>query len=343
MNWRKLLLPLSGLFWIGVSLRNLAYRMGLLRSKKFPVPVICVGNLSVGGTGKSPHVILVADILKDERQLAMLSRGYGRKTSGLKIANYSSQVYDIGDESLQFFNRFRNKIVVAVSESRIKGISHLLNFYRSEVILMDDGFQHRQVKPGFSVLLTDFKEPYTSDYLLPAGNLREPGAEARRADVIIITKCPDSFTLKQRDGLLAKIKPRPYQKVFFSKIVYSNSVIGTSFTLEADEWRDYDVVLVTGIARPKPFVDFVSARFKSVRHMEFPDHHNFSQSEVLKIESEFEKNQNLQKIILTTEKDYMRLKDEAALIENLFYLPIEVELNDYSGFKETLLNYVRKN
>lgn len=343
MNWRRLLLPLSGLFWVGVSLRNLAYRSGILYSKRFPVPVICVGNLSVGGTGKSPHVILVADILKDEKQTAMLSRGYGRKTSGLKIANYSSQVYDIGDEPLQFFNRFRNRIVVAVSENRITGINHLVNFYRSEVILMDDGFQHRRVKPGFSILLTDFNEPYTSDYLLPAGNLREPRSGAERANIIVITKCPDSFSVKQRDNLLLRINPKPGQKVFFSKIVYSNAVIGTSFTLESDEWRDYDVILVTGIARSKPFVDFVSERFKSVKHIEFPDHHNFSQSEILKIDTEFEKNPNLKKIILTTEKDYMRLKDESALIENLFYLPIEVELNDYSAFKETILNYVRKN
>ncbi len=337
------MLPLSGLFWIGVSLRNLAYRLKMLRSKKFPVPVICVGNLSVGGTGKSPHVILVAEILKDEKQIAMLSRGYGRKTSGLKIANYSSQVYDIGDEPLQFFNRFRNKIVVAVCENRIVGINHLINFYKSEVILMDDGFQHRQVQPGFSILLTDFNDPYTSDYLLPAGNLREPRSGAKRADIIVITKCPDSFSVKQRDHLLTKINPRPNQKVFFSKVVYSNSVIGTSFTLNSDEWSDYDVVLVTGIAKSSPFVEFVKSRFKSVKHMEFPDHHNFSQNEIMKIDAEFDKNPNLQKIILTTEKDYMRLKDEAALIENLFYLSIDVELNDYSAFKETILNYVRKN
>src|SRR5690606_10887075 len=168
MNWRKLLLPLSGLFWIGVSIRNLAYRIGLLRAVKFKNPVICVGNLSVGGTGKSPHVIMVADILKDEFDTAMLSRGYGRKTSGLVVANYSSKVYDIGDEPLQFFNRFRNKIVVAVSENRVKGIRHLVKFFKSKVIVMDDGFQHRQVKPGFSILLTDFNDPYTSDYLPPA-------------------------------------------------------------------------------------------------------------------------------------------------------------------------------
>src|SRR5690606_13522888 len=187
----------------------LAYRIGLLRAVKFKNPVICVGNLSVGGTGKSPHVIMVADILKDEFDTAMLSRGYGRKTSGLVVANYSSKVYDIGDEPLQFFNRFRNKIVVAVSENRVKGIRHLVKFFKSKVIVMDDGFQHRQVKPGFSILLTDFNDPYSSDYLLPAGNLREPRSGAKRADIIIITKCPDSFSVKQRDAILRKIHPKP--------------------------------------------------------------------------------------------------------------------------------------
>lgn len=343
MNWRKLLFPLSGLFWMGVSLRNLAYKTGILRSVRFKEPVICVGNLSVGGTGKSPHVILVADILKDEFQTAMLSRGYGRKTSGLVIANYSSKVYDIGDEPLQFFNRFRNKIVVAVSENRIIGINKLKNFFKSEVIIMDDGFQHRQVKPGYSILLTDFNDPYTQDFLLPAGNLREPRSGARRANVIIVTKCPDAFTVKQRDSILAKINAKPYQKVYFSKIVYSNSVIGKRFTLQSDDWRDYEVLLVTGIAKSEPFVEFAKNRFNKIHHMEFSDHHNFSLADVQKIDQQYDQIQNLHKIILTTEKDYMRLKDESALIENLFYLPIEVELNDLDDFKQNLLNYVRKN
>lgn len=343
MNWRKLLLPLSGLFWIGVSFRNLAYRTGLLSSVKFKNPVICVGNLSVGGTGKSPHVIMVADILKDEFETAMLSRGYGRKTSGLVVANYSSKVYDIGDEPLQFFNRFKNKIVVAVSENRVKGIRHLIKFFKCRVILMDDGFQHRQVRPGFSILLTDFNDPYTSDFLLPAGNLREPRSGAKRADIIIVTKCPDAFSVKQRDAILDKIHPKPNQKVYFSKVVYSNSAIGYRFTLESDEWRDYEVVLVTGIAKAKPFVDFVKERFRAVHHLSFSDHHNFSVADVQKIDDKFDQTPALHKIILTTEKDYMRLKDESALIENLFYLPIEVELNDFENFKENLLNYVRKN
>lgn len=343
MNWRKLLLPFSGLYWIGTSLRNLFYNIGILSSQKFKIPVVCVGNLSVGGTGKSPHVILVADILKDHFETAMLSRGYGRKTRGLEIANYSSRVYDIGDEPLQFFNRFKNKIVVAVCANRVFAINHLIDMYKTNAVLMDDGFQHRSVKPGFSILLTTFDQPYYKDFVLPAGNLREPRSAAKRADVIIVTKCPDNFSVKQYNEIIAKIKPRQKQQVYFSKIVYSDNAIGYRFNLHADEWPDYEVLLISGIANSELFVNFVESRFKKVHHLEFSDHYNFSMADIQMIDHKYEELNVLNKIILTTEKDYMRLKDESALIENLFYLPIEVELNDYEGFKQNLLNHVGKN
>lgn len=343
MNWRKLLFPLSGLYWIGSSLRNLAFNVGVLPSRKFNIPVVCVGNLSIGGTGKSPHVMLVADILKDHFQTAMLSRGYGRKTSGLEIANYSSRVYDIGDEPLQFFNRFRNKIVVAVGENRVNAVNHLKEMYKTNAVLMDDGYQHRSIKPSFSILLTTFDQPYYKDFVLPAGNLREPRSAAKRADVIVVTKCPERFSTKQYNEILTKIKPKPNQKVFFSKIVYSDEAIGYRFNLYKDEWSDYEILLITGIADSKPFVDYIENRFKKVHHLNFSDHHNFSVADIEMIDRKYESIEVLNKIILTTEKDFMRLKDESALIENLFYLPIEVELNDYDGFKQNLLNYVGKN
>lgn len=343
MNWRILLFPLSALYWLITALRNLAFRIGLLPSQKFKIPVICIGNLSVGGTGKSPHVMLVADLIKDHFETAMLSRGYGRKTSGIEIANYSSKVFDIGDEPLQFFNRFKNKIVVAVSENRVAGIRHLIDLYKTEAVIMDDGFQHRSVKPGFSILLTTFDKPYYKDYVLPAGNLREPRFGAGRADVIVVTKCPDNFSVKDKKEVLNKIKAKKHQQIFFSKIVYSETAIGYRFNLNYDEWADYEVLLVTGIANSKPFVDFVKEKFKKTEHLEFPDHHNFSVADVEMIESKYENMKVLNKAILTTEKDYMRLRDESALIENLFYLPIEVELNDFDGFKEILMKYVGKN
>lgn len=328
---------------MGASLRNLAFNTGILSSRKFDIPVICVGNLSVGGTGKSPHVIMLLDLLKGYYDTAVLSRGYGRRTKGLKIANYNSRVYDVGDEPLQFFNRFKNGIVVAVSEDRAAGIEYLKKAFKTRLVVMDDGFQHRHVKPGFSVLLTDFHHLYTSDYLLPAGNLREPRSGARRADVIIVTKCPDEFTVKKKNEILKKIRPRKHQKVYFSKVVYSESAIGYRFTIHEDEWFEYDAVVVTGIANPQPFLDYVRPKFKSIVHMNYPDHHNFSVAEVEEIDRVFEGVENPHKIILTTEKDYMRLKDESALIENLFYLPIEVQLDDYDDFREKILNYAEKN
>ncbi|MFA5620752.1 MAG: tetraacyldisaccharide 4'-kinase [Weeksellaceae bacterium] len=343
MGWRKLLLPLSGLYWIVTTIRNLLYDFGLLSSKKFKIPVICIGNLSVGGTGKSPHVIMVAEILKDYFDVAMLSRGYGRKTSGLKIANYNSKVYDIGDEPLQFFNRFKNKIVVAVGENRVNAIEYLINSFKTNAVIMDDGFQHRQLKPGFSILLTTFKDPYPDDYLLPAGNLREPRHGAKRANIIIVTKCPEHFTVKQKNEIAAKIKPRAGQKLYFSKIVYSQKILGFRFSVDEYEWGEYDALVITGIARSGLFVDYVKQKFRSVQHMKFSDHHNFSIADIRSIEEHYDKMKNLNKIILTTEKDYMRLKDESALIENLFYLPIEIELDDYDDFKKNLLNYAGKN
>lgn len=343
MNWRILLLPLSGLYWIAMSIRDLAFRFGVFPSQKFSIPVVCVGNLSVGGTGKSPHVMLVGDIMKDYFETSMLSRGYGRKTSGLEIANYHSRVYDVGDEPLQFFNRFKNKIVVAVCANRVFAINHLMKFYKTEAVLMDDGFQHRSVKPGFSILLTTFDEPYFKDFLLPGGNLREPRSAAGRADVIIVTKCPENFSVKKYNEILAKIKPKKHQQVYFSKIVYSDEAIGYRFNLHSDEWSDFEAILITGIANSTPFVDFVSNKFKKIHHLNFSDHYNFSMADVQMIDNKYEDLKVLNKIILTTEKDYMRLKDESALIENLFYIPIEVELNDYDGFKKNLLNYVGKN
>lgn len=343
MNWRLILLPFSALYWLVVSLRNFAYDIGISPSKRFKIPVICIGNLSVGGTGKSPHVILVADILKNEKNLAMLSRGYGRKTSGLKIANYSSKVYDIGDEPLQFFNRFKNKIVVAVSENRVAGIEHLMDLYKVNAVIMDDGFQHRSVKPSFSILLTTFQDPYTKDFVLPAGNLREPRLGAKRADVIIVTKCPEKFTVKQKDEIIKRINPKQNQKIFFSKIVYSNFLYGFRYNIENHEWPNYDVLLITGIAKSTQLIEYAKQVFKSVEHKNYPDHHNFSLDDIKNIDEDFERIKSNNKIILTTEKDYMRLKDESALIENLFYLPIEVELNDLDDFTQTILEHVRKN
>ncbi|MBS7333907.1 MAG: tetraacyldisaccharide 4'-kinase [Weeksellaceae bacterium] len=340
MNWRRLLLPFSGIYWGITSIRNVFYNLGLMRTTSFDLPIINVGNLSVGGTGKSPHVMYLIDLLKDEKMTCTLSRGYGRKTSGFRIANYDSKVFDIGDEPMQFFRRFKNKILISVCESRVLGVQNLLKHYYPEIIILDDAFQHRQIKAGFNILLTDYNQPYFEDFLLPGGDLRESGAGAKRADIIIVTKCPDSIPNERFKVFQEKIKLRGNQQLFFSRIIYDNQLIGATHNLEQTEWFKKNVILVTGIANPTSLVNFAESNFKDVLHLKYPDHHNFKDVEIDYIRKRFDETEG-EKIILTTEKDYMRLLEEGSLKNNLFYLPIRIELNDKEKFNQTILEYVR--
>ena len=184
----------------------------MMRSSSFKIPIINVGNLSVGGTGKSPHIMYLIDLLKDEKLIATLSRGYGRKTKGFLIANYSSKVYDIGDEPMQFFQRFKNRILIAVCEDRAFGAQKLIDHYNADAILLDDAYQHRGIKAGFNILLTDYNNPYYKDFLLPAGDLRESRSGVRRADIIIVTKCPDRISEEKHKEISKKIKLRSHQQ-----------------------------------------------------------------------------------------------------------------------------------
>lgn len=342
MKWRKLLLPFSGLYWLGTAVRNVCYNTGLMRTTSFNLPMINVGNLSVGGTGKSPHVMYLIDLLKNERLVCTLSRGYGRKTKGFKVANYESKVYDIGDEPLQFFRRFKNRILIAVCEDRVYGVEKILKNFFPGIIILDDAFQHRRIKAGLNILLTDFNHPYYKDYPLPAGDLREGRGGARRADIIIVTKCPDTISSQKQEELMKRINLKSHQSLFFSKVVYDDLIINQFDTMSREKWLETNVVLVTGIAKPQPLVDFVTANFAHVLHLEYPDHHNFKDTEIDYISKRFIDTEG-KKIILTTEKDYMRLLEEASLKQDLYYLPIRVELNDKEKFNQTILDYVRKN
>ena len=340
MNWRRLLLPFSGIYWGITSIRNKFFDWGLMRTTSFDLPIINVGNLSVGGTGKSPHVMYLIDLLKDEKMTCTLSRGYGRKTSGFRIANYDSKVYDIGDEPMQFFRRFKNKILISVCESRVQGVQQLLKHYYPGVIILDDAYQHRKIKAGFNILLTDYNQPYFEDYLLPAGDLRESGIGAQRADIIVVTKCPDTIPADRYAKFKEKINLNSNQQLFFSKIVYDNILIGANHNIEQSEWKKKNVILITGIANPDGLVKFVEANFKNVLHLKYPDHHNFKEVEIDYIRKRFAETEG-DKIMVTTEKDYMRLLEEHSLKENLFYLPIRIELNDKEKFNQTILEYVR--
>ncbi len=340
MNWRRLLLPFSGIYWIITSIRNLFYDLGLMRTTSFDLPIINVGNLSVGGTGKSPHVMYLIELLKDQKMTCTLSRGYGRKTKGFRIANYDAKVYDIGDEPMQFFRRFKNKILISVCESRVLGVQNLLKHYYPEVIILDDAYQHRKIKAGFNILLTDYNHPYFKDYLLPGGDLRESRAGAKRADIIVVTKCPEFISEEEEKQIRAKVNASAKQQLFFSKIVYDQVLIGENHHIDQAEWKNKNIVLVTGIANPTSLLAFAEENFKTVKHLKYPDHHNFKDVEIDYIRKIFDETEG-DKIIVTTEKDYMRLFEERSLNDDLFYLPIRIELNDKEKFNQTILDYVR--
>ncbi|WP_068598239.1 tetraacyldisaccharide 4'-kinase [Vaginella massiliensis] len=342
MNWRKFLLPLSGLYWIGTSFRNMLFNAGILKETSFDIPIINVGNLSVGGTGKSPHVMYLIELLKNKYKIATLSRGYGRKTKGFVFANYQTKVYDIGDEPMQFFRRFKNKIIVTVCEDRVTGANKLIRDFYPDAIVLDDAFQHRNIKPGLNILLTEYHQPYSQDYVLPAGNLREGSAGAKRADVVIVTKCPENLNEKEVRALQHDLKLKPNQELFFSKIVYDHRIYGLHGEIPMSEWMNYNVVLITGIAKADDFVAFCKTNFRAVLHLEYPDHHNFSDSEIDYIRKRYRDTEG-DKLLLTTEKDYVRLLEEESLKNELYYLPIGIELNDPEKFNRLVLNYVSNN
>lgn len=340
---RWYLYPFSVIYGFITSVRNLFFNIGFLHSKKFTTPIIGIGNLSVGGTGKSPMVMYLADLLSRHHvRTGVLSRGYGRKTSGYVITNYESDYTQVGDEAIQLFQRFKNRIVIGVCEDRVAGAKKIIEDMDLEVLLLDDSYQHRYINPGFNILLTSFKDPYFNDYLLPAGDLRESRSGYRRANLIVVTKCPDNLSEAQKKQYLDKIKPLKHQKVFFSSIAYSDKVLGKTEQLPIINLKYYEVLLITGIAHPQ-YLERELNKYASVKeHLEFPDHHSFTDSDIKKIEEKFRKLGEY-KLILTTEKDYARLKNFEYLEDKLYYWPINVEFENREQFNKAILNYVGKN
>ncbi len=318
---RKISLPFVPAYYFIIWLRNTFYNVGVLHSETYDFPIICVGNLSVGGTGKTPMVEYLVMLLKSEFKIATLSRGYKRKTKGFIIANNSTTVENIGDEPMQFHDKF-NDITVAVDADRRHGISQLMK-YDIETIILDDAFQHRRVEAGLNILLTTFSNPFYNDYVLPTGNLREPRNGAKRADIIIITKCPQNLNDSQKAEIIGNVKPSRHQKVFFSEIGYG--------VLPKEVKKIDSFTLVTGIANPKPMVDHLRLQDLDFEHLQFKDHHEFTTSEIDELKSK--------KIILTTEKDYMRLKDHITN-EKLFFLPIEVIIDNSAEFNNAVKGFV---
>ncbi len=356
MNLLRLLAwPISILYGLAVVIRNKLFDLGIFPQTEIKeIGLIGVGNITVGGTGKTPHVEYIVRLLHPKYKVGTLSRGYGRKTRGFHLATKEATTLEIGDEPKQFRHRFPEEIPVAVDAKRVHGVKKLMaNFPALQVVILDDVFQHRRIKPGLQIMLTDYGRLFYKDHLLPTGLLREPKSGAGRADIIIVTKTPDFFSPIERKIIIKEIRPKPYQKVYFSKIVYGNFVpfnlIPSSevVTKEICFSEKYSVVLLTGIANSHSLEYFLKDKVKEVVPHRFRDHHEFTHEDLLKLKEIFDEVKGEKKIVLTTEKDAMRLQ-KPGLAEYLgtlpvYYVPIEVAFQDQDeiDFNQQINDYVR--
>ena len=342
-SFRLLLFPLALLYGLGVRLRNLAYDKGWLHSQTFNIPMVCIGNLAVGGTGKSPLTEHLIGILTQKYRTAALSRGYKRRTRGYVLAGPGTTSLEIGDEPMQLHLKHPD-IPVAVGESRAEALPQLL-FDRpdTEVIVLDDAFQHRSVKPGLNILLTDRNNLYTRDFLLPTGDLRDQSSSARRADIVIVTKCPGSMTEKEAAAVRNELDLQEGQDLFFTTIVQGRPrhiVTGETRDLE----RETEVLLFTGIANPKPLKAYLQEMVHSYEEIRFSDHHHFNIDDVKGIQRRFESLKAKDRVILTTEKDAVRLSRFASelLDKPVFSIPMRIEFLFEGGgrFQDRIFNFI---
>ena len=336
MNFvRKILFPLALLYgWI-TQFRNFLFDKGVLKSYTFDLPIIAVGNLSVGGTGKTPQIEYLIRLLSSNYKIATLSRGYKRKSTGFILADATSNAEILGDEPFQFYKKFP-EIMVAVDANRKNGIEKLLaQSQKREVILLDDAFQHRKVNAGFYILLTAYGDLYADDFILPTGILRESRSGAKRADVIVVTKCPNDLSVEKQNNIRKKLNIASHQKLYFTAIQYDDTVYSEKESKAVADVKFADKLLLAGIAKPKPFFAYLQQNNDEI--LEFPDHHHFSETDISNILKKANNN-----IIITTEKDFVRLTGRIPEAQ-LFYLPIKnVFLSDSADFDQTIKNYVGK-
>ncbi len=341
MKW--LLAPFAVLYYLITSFRNHTYNVGIKKSIRFGVPVISVGNLSMGGTGKTPHIEYLIRLLKDTYQVATLSRGYKRKTKGFFLANEDSTALEIGDEPMQFHQKFGDEVVVAVGEERAVAIpSILLEREETNVILLDDAFQHRPVSPHYSILLTDYSRLFFEDWVIPIGRLREARKGAKRSDIVVITKCPTDLSTLDQERIQKEVLNYTKSPVFFSTIAYQEP----KAIFEEGEITE-KVIVLTGIAKNQPFIEKIKENHTIVEVLEFPDHHQFKEEDCQKILETYNHWSTKDKVsILTTEKDMMRLSvpqvHQKLQSIALFYLPIEVRfLNRAEEFNQLITNKIQ--
>ncbi len=334
------LLPLSKIYGAVTFLRNKLFDWGILKETEFDVPVVVVGNIAMGGTGKTPHVEHLISALANEYTIGVISRGYKRKTKGFVLASNTSTPGDIGDEPYQIYKKFSRAITLAVCEKRVVGIREIMNLNPTlNLILLDDAFQHRYVKPSIAVVLTEYNRPVFNDKIFPLGRLRESIMALNRADAVVVTKCPDDVKPMDIRLMRGNLNLFPSQKLYFSRYVHGNLVSvfpeSSHYVPYLDWLTDRDSVLVvTGIARPRPFVKYLKTFPAKMKVIHFADHHNFDRTDLNLIATKFKELKGEKRLIITTEKDAVRLSNNpyfpSALKENVFYIPIEVEFMSYS-------------
>lgn len=349
------LYPLSFLYGMVTGVRNLLFDTGILKAKTFPIPIISVGNLAVGGTGKTPHAEFILGILQNENKIAFLSRGYKRRTKGFYLADEKSDSQIVGDEPFQIHQKFP-KVTVAVDEKRVDGVEKLLELIPDlQLVVLDDAFQHRYIKPGLSILLTDQANLYTQDIQLPSGQLRECKCGSKRANIIVVTKCPSDFSVREMREVEMKLKPERNQQVFFSTYNYDEivpvfpEVALEKWTCEKITSSDAGILLVAGIVSPQAIVGYLENYTQEVETMFLPDHHAFTQKDFILMEKILDALITAEKIIVVTEKDAARLVTNPLFPETLksrtFALPIRVKIlnNKETLFAQIIKNYVTEN
>ncbi len=363
-RWRWLLIPFSWLYGLVIIVRNRLYNRGVFISNEFPIPLISVGNLAIGGTGKTPHIEYLVELLKTKYRVATLSRGYMRKTKDFRMVTTDSTSREVGDEPLQIKTRYPD-ITVAVDRDRVHGVQKLMNLEPDiDAVLLDDAYQHRSIRPGFSMVLMDYHRPVFNDLLLPAGRLREPARNLNRADMVVVTRSPGQISDREKQHWRDRLKLSPRQALHFTAIRYGAFVpVFGKRTLALKKDRIYmeggpveAMLLLTGIAHPKPLKEYLSALCPLVRSLNFPDHHDFSLKNIHNIAREFKqlKDKHLRAVVLTTEKDAMRLRSRetiaalrkfesgTALQERIHAVRIHIHFPDPSekNFDHQILEYV---
>lgn len=342
-SFRILFLPLAIIYWLIIWLRNFLFNKNIFRSSSFGLPIICIGNLSVGGTGKSPMVEFLLEHLQQKFKIATLSRGYKRKTRGYALANENSTALDIGDEPMLFHQKFPG-VPVAVGEERLVAIPQLLHDKPgTQVIILDDAFQHRAVRAGLNILLTDYNNLFTRDFYLPTGDLRDLKSSYKRADIIVVTKCRFEMSPGEAEKIKKEIDPLPHQQIFFSSIQYGDPYHITQLTpIELNSKTE--VLLVTGIANPQPLKKLLEERTRAYYLMAFRDHYIFRIDDLRDIKKRFERIDAEKKFILTTEKDAIRLAKFKTELESMpvYVIPIRhyFLFNDEEKFINSIIKFV---